>query len=89
MKILPLCDMEKVVLLLLLPFNSQGQHTDHSGALLFAGGTCMQYLYVSGPLDFRFVIQVLFGQRMILNACARRQDLGLTSHLNDAALPYE
>ena len=37
--------------LLLLPFNSQGQHADHSVALLFAGGTCMRYLSVSGPLD--------------------------------------
>ena len=47
------------------------------------------YLSVSGPLDFCLVIQVLFGPRMILNACARRPDLGLTSHLNDAALPHE
>ena len=47
------------------------------------------YLPVSGPLDFRLVIQVLFGPRMFLNACARRPDLGLTSHPNDAALPQE
>merc|ERR1712115_6276 len=38
--------------------------------------------------DFRLVIQVLLGPRMILNACARRPDLGLTSHPNDAALPH-
>ena len=50
---------------------------------------CLPYLYVSGPLDFRLVIQVLLGPRMILNACARRPDLGLTSHPNDAALPHE
>ena len=49
---------------------------------------CLSYLYVSGPLDFRLVIQVLLGPRMILNACARRPDLGLTSHPNDAALPH-
>merc|ERR1712115_393599 len=45
---------------------------------------CLPYLYVSGPLDFRLVIQVLLGPRMILYACARRPDLGLTSHPNDA-----
>ena len=55
------------------------------------GGQCVSacYLSVSGPLDFRLVIQVLFGPRMFLNACARRPDLGLTSHPNDAALPQE
>ena len=53
----------------------------------FGGFMYVQYLYVSGPLDFCLVIQVLFGSRMILNACARRLDLGLTSYLNDAALP--
>ena len=41
------------------------------------------YLPVSGPLDFRLVIQVLLSPRMFLNACVRRLDLGLTSHLND------
>merc|ERR1711867_104431 len=55
----------------------------------FVGYMCLPYLYVSGPLDFRLVIQVLFGPRMILNACARRPDLGFTSHPNDAALPHE
>ena len=54
------------------------------------GGQCVGawYLPVSGPLDFRLVIQVLLGPRMILNACVRRPDLGLTSHPNDAALPH-
>ena len=52
-------------------------------------GTCVRYLYVSGPQDFRLVIQVLFGPRMILNACTRRPDLGLTSHPNDTGLPHE
>ena len=42
------------------------------------------YLPDSGPLDFRLVIQVLFGPRMIFNACARIPDLGLTSNPNDA-----
>ena len=46
------------------------------------------YLPVSGPLDFRLVIQVLLSPRMFLNACVRRLDLGLTSHPNDAALPH-
>ena len=48
---------------------------------------CRHHLYVSGPLDFCLVIQVLFGPCMILNACARRPDLSLTSHLKDVALP--
>ena len=47
----------------------------------FVGFMCLPYLYVSGPLDFCLVIQVLFGPRMNLNACARRPGLGLTSHL--------
>ena len=75
----------KLHLRLLLPFNSQGQHTDHSGALLFAGGTCMRYLYVSGPLDFRLVIQVLFGPRIILNACARMSSTPISNQHNARA----
>ena len=51
------------------------------------GLMCLPYLYVSGPLDFRLVIQVLFGPRMILNACIHIPDLGLTSHRAVAALP--
>merc|ERR1712115_68547 len=54
----------------------------------FVGFMCLPYLYVFGPLDFRLVIQVLLGPRMILNACARRPDLGFTSHPNDAAHEY-
>ena len=32
--------------LIFLPFNSQGQHTDHSGVLLCAGGTCMLGIFL-------------------------------------------
>ena len=42
---------------------------------------------LTGPLDFCLVIQVLFSPR-ILNACVRRLAIGLTSHLNNAALPH-
>ena len=38
----------------------------------FVGFMCVPYLYVSGPLDFRLVIQVLLSPHMILNACVRR-----------------
>ena len=58
----------------------------------FVGFMCLPYLYVSGPLYFCLVIQVLLGPRMIWNACASRPDLVFTSHLNDAALislPHE
>jgi len=50
-------------------------------------GICVCHICISGSLDFRLVIQVLFGPRMFLNACARRPDLGLTSHPKDVALP--
>ena len=46
-------------------------------------------LYLSGPLNFRLVIKVLLGPRMILNACACRPDLGLTSHPNNVVLLLE
>ena len=45
------------------------------------------YLPVSGPLDFRLVIQVLLSPRMILNACVRRLHPCLTSLAEDVALP--
>ena len=61
------------------PFRGRGIH------LLHPCSAC--WLFVSGPPDFRLVIQVLFGPRMFLNACARRRDLGLTSHPKDVALP--
>ena len=41
------------------------------------------YLPVSGPLDFRLVIQVLLSPRMILNACVRRLHPCLTSLAED------
>ena len=41
---------EGLLLLLLHPFNPQGQDNEHSGAVLFAGGTCVQYWPASGPL---------------------------------------
>ena len=47
------------------------------------------YLPVSGPLDFRLVIQVLLSPRMILNACVRRLHPCLTSLAEDVALPQE
>ena len=46
------------------------------------------YLPVSGPLDFRLVIQVLLSPRMFLNACVRRLHPCLTSLAEDAALPH-
>ena len=47
------------------------------------------YLPVSGPLDFRLVIQVLLSPRMILNACVRRLHPCLTSLAEDVALPRD
>ena len=44
---------------------------------------CRHDLSVSGPLDFRLVIQVLLSPRMILNACVRRLHLCLTSLAED------
>ena len=50
---------------------------------------CCHYLYVSGPLDFRLVIQVLTHPCMILNACVHRRHPCLTSLAEDVALPQE
>ena len=47
------------------------------------------YLSVSGPLDFRLVIQVLLRPCMILNACVHRRHPCLTSLAEDVALPQE
>ena len=47
------------------------------------------YLPVSGPLDFRLVIQVLLSQRLFLNACVRRLRPCLTSLAEDVALPRD
>ena len=47
------------------------------------------YLPVSGPLDFRLVIQVLLSPRMFLNACVRRLHPCLTSLAEDVALPLD
>ena len=49
----------------------------------FVGYMCLPYLYVSGPLDFRLVIQVLLSPRMFLNACVRRLHPCLTSLAED------
>ena len=50
---------------------------------------CRHYLSVSGPLDFRLVIQVLLRPCMILNACVHRRHPCLTSLAEDVALPQE
>ena len=55
----------------------------------FVGFMCLPYLYVSGPLDFRLVIQVLLSPRMFLNACVRRLHPCLTSLAEDVALPHD
>ena len=47
---------------------------------------CCHYLYVSRPLDFRLVIQVLKHPCMILNACVHRRHPCLTSLAEDMAL---
>ena len=44
---------------------------------------CRHDLSVSGPLDFRLVIQVLLSPCMILNACVRRLHPCLTSLAED------
>ena len=45
----------------------------------FVGFMCLPYLYVSGPLIFRLVIQVHLSPCMVLNACVRRLHPCLTS----------
>ena len=52
----------------------------------FVGFRCLPCLYVSGPLDFRLVIQVLLSPRMILNACVCRLHPCFTSLAEDVAL---
>ena len=48
---------------------------------------CCHYLYVSRPLDFCLVIQVLTHPCMILNACVHRRYPCLTSLAEDMTLP--
>ena len=54
----------------------------HLGYHMPSSRRCMHgtHLCVSGPLDFRLVIQVLLSLCMNLNARVHRLDLGLTSH---------